>query len=80
VLRLILHQGGRRIVLGLTIGLVLAVAASRVFSRFLYGLSALDAVAFVGASVLLGAAALAACWIPARRATRVDPLIALRYE
>ncbi len=80
VLRLFLRQGGARITLGLAIGLVASLAASRLFSRFLFGLSALDAVTFVGASALLVAAALAACWLPARRATRVDPLIALRYE
>jgi predicted permease len=80
VLRLFLRQGGGCIMLGLAIGLALAFAVSRVFSRFLYGLNALDAVTFVGASAVLGAAALAACWIPARRATRVDPLNALRYE
>jgi predicted permease len=80
VLKLFLRQGGGRIALGLLIGLGASLAASRLFARFLFGLSAMDAMTFVGASALLALAALAACWIPARRATRVDPLIALRYE
>jgi predicted permease len=80
VLKLFLRQGGGRIALGLLIGLGASWAASRLFARFLFGLSAMDAVTFVGASVLLALAAVAACWIPARRATRVDPLIALGYE
>ncbi len=80
VMWLFLRQGGGRVALGILFGLAASLAASRVFSRFLFGLSAIDAVAFAGAAALLALTALAACWIPARRATQVDPLVALRYE
>jgi putative ABC transport system permease protein len=65
---------------GVAIGLLAAIVGSPVLSKFLYGLSALDGLAFAGVSLLLAAMALVACWIPARRAIRVDPMVALRYE
>jgi hypothetical protein len=65
---------------GLAIGLGGSLAMSRLLAKYLYGLSSVDAVAFAGAALVLGGAAVVACWLPARRATRVDPLIALRYE
>ena len=80
VLSLLLRQTGRLVAIGAAIGLAAAAAASRLLAQFLYGLSAMDAVAFAGTTILLVAATLAACYLPARRAARVDPLVALRYE
>jgi macrolide transport system ATP-binding/permease protein len=80
VLGLLLREGMRRVGVGVAIGLLASIGGSRLLSRFLYGLSSLDGLAFAAVSVLLAAVALLACWIPARRALRVDPMIALRYE
>jgi putative ABC transport system permease protein len=80
VLGLVLRVGMRMVVTGVSIGLLAAIVGSRVLSKFLYGLSALDGLAFAGVSLLLAAMALLACWIPARRAIRIDPMVALHYE
>jgi predicted permease len=80
VLGLLLREGLRLVGAGIAIGLAASIAGSRLLSKFLYGLSALDGLAFAGVSLLLAAVALLACWIPARRAMRVDPMVALRYE
>jgi ABC-type antimicrobial peptide transport system permease subunit len=77
---MLLGQGAMLAAVGLVIGTVAAVAATRVLSSMLYGVSGTDPVVFASVAVLLGAVALAASYIPARRATRVDPLIALRAE
>jgi len=80
VVRLMLTQTGRLVAIGAIAGLLLAAGASRALSSFLYGLSAVDGVAFLGSALLLSAATLSACYLPARRAARVDPMIALRHE
>jgi putative ABC transport system permease protein len=80
VVRMILRQGMRLVAAGAAIGLVLAAAAGRVLSRLLFGLPPLDPVTFGGAAVLFAAVGLAACYLPARRATRVSAMEALRYE
>jgi ABC-type antimicrobial peptide transport system permease subunit len=80
VLRLVLRQGLRLIVAGVAIGLLLAFAVTRLLANFLYGVSPFDTVTFASVPVLLGCIALAACWMPARRAARVDPIEALRCE
>jgi macrolide transport system ATP-binding/permease protein len=80
VLGLLLREGMRLVGAGVAIGLLASIGGSRLLSKFLYGLSAFDGLAFAGVSVLLAAAALLASWIPARRAIRVDPMVALRHE
>jgi predicted permease len=80
VLRLVLGEGLFVIAVGLALGLLCAAAATRVIAGFLYGVGATDPVTFAGVPLLLGFIALGASYIPARRATKVDPLVALRYE
>jgi putative ABC transport system permease protein len=80
ILRLIIGQGLRLIVSGIVIGLAAALVLTRFLSGLLFGVSATDPLTFVLITLLLALVALLACWLPARRATKVDPLIALRYE
>jgi putative ABC transport system permease protein len=80
VLRMIFSQGFKLFLIGATIGLAAAFALSRALVHLLFGVSAYDPASFAGVMILLAAVAVLACYLPARRATRVDPLIALRYE
>ena len=80
VLRLVVRQGMTMTLIGLAIGLVGAFSISRVLRGLLHGVSPTDPLTFIGVSVVLLAVALLACLVPARRATRVDPIIALRTE
>ncbi|NOT62742.1 MAG: FtsX-like permease family protein, partial [Acidobacteria bacterium] len=80
VLGLILRQGMSVIASGLTIGLLVAWATTRLLTALLYGVSATDPLTFGGVALLLLSIALLACYLPARKATKVDPLIALRHE
>jgi putative ABC transport system permease protein len=80
VLKLVLRQGAALIAIGLSLGLAASLALTRVISSFLFGVTATDPATFAGTALALGAVALLACYIPARRATKVDPMVALRYE
>ena len=80
VLRLVVGQGMRMVLAGLAGGLFGAWALSRVLSSQLFGITARDPVTFVSVAILLGVVALAATWLPAQRAARVDPMISLRSE
>jgi putative ABC transport system permease protein len=80
VLRLVLRQGMVLALIGMALGLVASYAVTRVMKSLLFGVSATDPMTFVIVALILAAVALVANYVPARRATRVDPLIALRYE
>jgi ABC-type antimicrobial peptide transport system permease subunit len=77
---MVFSHGLRLFAIGATLGLAAALALSRTMSHLLYGISASDPLSFVTVTLILGVVTLLACYIPARRAMRVDPLVALRYE
>ena len=80
VLRMVLRQGGKIALIGTAIGLAAAFGLTQTMSSLLFSVSASDPLTFAGVAVLLLVVAMLACYIPARRAVRVDPMIALRYE
>jgi putative ABC transport system permease protein len=80
VIRQVLRQGSGMIAAGILGGVAASLALSRVLARILYEVKPNDPITLIGVAILLAAVALAACWIPARRASRVDPLVLLRYE
>jgi predicted permease len=80
VLRMMLAEGGKMALLGVAIGSIMAIILTRLMSNLLYGVNSHDPLTFLGVILLLTLVALLACLIPAQRATRVDPMVALRYE
>ena len=80
VLRLVVREGMVVAVAGIAAGLMVALLVSRVLSSLLYGIPARDPATFAGVAIMLASVALAACIAPALRASRVDPIVALRYE
>jgi ABC-type antimicrobial peptide transport system permease subunit len=80
IFRLVMKRGAILSLIGLTVGLVGAFASTRFLSGALYGISATDPLTFGGICLVLGIVAMSACLLPARRATRVDPLVAIRCE
>ncbi|HKW90075.1 MAG TPA: ABC transporter permease [Candidatus Acidoferrales bacterium] len=80
VLRIVIRQGATLAGIGAAVGIAVSFAVTRLMSNLLYGVSADDPATFIGVALLLALVALAACYIPARRAMRVDPIVALRYE
>ena len=80
VVWLVLGQGMRLVGIGIALGVAGGTALSRALSAWLFGLSPFDPIAYATVSLFLVVVALVACYIPARRATKVDPLVALRYE
>jgi putative ABC transport system permease protein len=80
VLKLVIGHGMVLTAIGIVIGSLAAAALTRLMGNLLFGISAADPLTFVGIALLLAAVALLACYIPARRATKIDPMIALRYE
>jgi len=76
----VLGQGGKMALLGIALGLAASFGLTRLMATMLFGVSASDPLTFAAVTLVLFAVALAACWIPARRAMRVDPMVALRHE
>jgi putative ABC transport system permease protein len=80
VLRMVLGEGLRTTLIGVGVGLLAAIGLTRLITKVTYGVGATDPLTFLGVTALLVAVAMLACYVPARRAMRVDPMIALRYE
>jgi putative ABC transport system permease protein len=80
VLRLMLGDGMKMTLIGVAIGVLAALLVTRLMQNMLFGVSAADPLTFAAVAVILSGVALLACYLPTRRAMRVDPIVALRYE
>jgi putative ABC transport system permease protein len=80
VLRLVVGQGARMVVLGVVVGVAASIALTRLMTHQLYGVGAHDPLTFIGVPIVLLVVAILACYVPARRSTEIDPIIALRCE
>jgi macrolide transport system ATP-binding/permease protein len=80
VVLMVLRQAGKMVTLGVVVGLLASLGVARLMASLLFGVHSYDPLTLVAVAVILSAVALAACYIPARRAARVDPMVALRYE
>lgn len=80
ILKIVLGQGARLALIGVGFGLIASAGLTRLMTKVIYGVSSLDPLTFIAVAIVLTLVALAACYIPARRAMRVDPIVALRYE
>jgi ABC-type antimicrobial peptide transport system permease subunit len=80
VLKMVVGQGFKLALIGVAIGVAGALVLTRFLSSLLYGVKPTDPLTFIAVSLILIAVALTACYIPARRASKVDPMVALRYE
>ena len=80
ILKMVVGQGLKLVLIGVAAGLAGALVLSRLLTQFLYGVAPSDPVTFIGVAAILILVAAIACWVPAQKATRVDPIIALRYE
>jgi putative ABC transport system permease protein len=80
VFRLVLGEGMRLAIIGAVVGIVAALALTRLLAGMLFGVSAHDPITYAAVALVLASVAALACWLPAYRATRVDPMVALRYE
>jgi len=80
ILRLVVGQGMRLTLIGVILGVLTSLLLTRLLTTLLFGVHAIDPIAFVGSALVLVVAAFVACYLPARRATRVDPIVVLRFE
>ena len=80
VMRLVLGEGARLALIGIALGVAGALALTQLMRSLLFGVSAVDPITFAAVAVILALAAAAACYVPARRAVRADPMVSLRYE